>query len=148
MVDKKLKSIGPDFLKDGWGPNYFYRILKKNSHKTITEFLMNQKNVSGIGNYLKAECLYEAKISPHRFCAHITSEESDRLFHACRRIIQLSYKTGGATIQNYRKPNGKKGLYSQRFAVYNQKTAPCGNKIIKEKTLDKRTTHWVPAIQK
>tara|TARA_B100001093_G_scaffold519938_1_gene611568 strand:+ start:4406 stop:5212 length:807 start_codon:yes stop_codon:yes gene_type:complete len=147
-LDKKLKSIGPDFLKDGWGPNYFYRILKKNSHKTITEFLMNQKNVSGIGNYLKAECLYEAKISPHRFCAHITSEESDRLFHACRRIIQLSYKTGGATIQNYRKPNGKKGLYSQRFAVYNQKTAPCGNKIIKEKTLDKRTTHWVPAIQK
>jgi formamidopyrimidine-DNA glycosylase len=60
----------------------------------------------------------------------------------------LSYKTGGATIQNYRKPNGKKGLYSQRFAVYNQKTAPCGNKVIKEKTLDKRTTHWVPAIQK
>jgi formamidopyrimidine-DNA glycosylase len=147
-LDRKLNSIGPDFLKDGWGPGQFYNLLKKKPNKTITEFLMNQKNVSGIGNYLKAECLYDAKISPHRFCAHITTDESDRLFYSCRRIIQLSYKTGGATIQNYRKPNGKKGLYSQRFAVYNQKTAPCGNKVIKEKTLDKRTTHWVPAIQK
>ena len=147
-LDPKLKSIGPDFLKDGWGPDTFYRALKKKPNKTITEFLMNQKNVSGIGNYLKAECLYDAQISPHRFCQHITKEESDRLFHACRRIINLSYQTGGATIKNYRKPNGKKGLYSQRFAVYNQKTSPCGNEIIKEKTLDKRTTHWVPAIQK
>ena len=147
-LDKKLKSIGPDFLKDGWGPETFYTLLKKKPNKTITEFLMNQKNVSGIGNYLKAERLYDSKISPHRLCCHITSDEADRLFDSCRRIIQLSYKTGGATIQNYRKPNGKKGLYSQRFAVYNQKTAPCGNDIVKEKTLDKRTTHWVPAIQK
>ena len=108
---------------------------------------MDQKNVSGIGNYLKAECLYDAKISPHRFCCDITTEESNRLFDSCRRIIQLSYQTGGATIKNYRKPNGKKGLYSQRFAVYNQKTAPCGNEVIKEKTLDKRTTHWCPIRQ-
>ena len=147
-LDKKLKSIGPDFLKTDWGPETFEKILKKNPRKTIAQFLMNQKNVSGIGNYLKAECLYDAKISPHRFCENITTEESKRLFFACRRIINLSYQTGGATIQNYRKPNGKKGLYSQRFAVYNQKTSPCGNEIIKEKTLDKRTTHWVPVVQK
>ena len=147
-LDKKLKSIGPDFLKSGWGPQNFYNLLKKKPNKTISEFLMDQKNVSGIGNYLKAECLYEAKISPHRFCVNITASESNKLFHACRSIIQLSYQTGGATIQNYRKPNGKKGLYSQRFAVYNQKTSPCGNEVIKEKTLDKRTTHWVPAVQK
>ncbi len=147
-LDKKINSLGPDFLKDGWGPDTFYNLLKKKPNKTVAEFLMNQKNVSGIGNYLKAECLYDAKISPHRFCCHITTKESDRLFYACRRIIQLSYQTGGATIQNYRKPNGKKGLYSQRFAVYNQKTSPCGNEIIKEQTLDKRTTHWVPAVQK
>ena len=144
----KLNSLGPDFLKDGFLPETFYSLLKKKPNKTIAEFLMNQKNVSGIGNYLKAECLYDAKISPHRFCAHISTDESNKLFHACRRIIQLSYNTGGATIQNYRKPNGKKGLYSQRFAVYNQKTSPCGNEIIKEQTLDKRTTHWVPAVQK
>jgi DNA-formamidopyrimidine glycosylase len=145
---KKLKSIGPDFLQDGFGPERFYSLLKKYPNKTISEFLMNQKIVSGIGNYLKAECLYDAKISPHRLCRHISTKESDKLFHACRSIIRRSYETGGATIKNYRKPDGKKGLYSQRFAVYNQKMAPCGNEVIKEKTLDKRTTHWVPSVQK
>jgi len=148
VLDRKLKSIGPDFLKDGFGPEDFYGLLKKYPNKTIAEFLMNQKIVSGIGNYLKAECLYDAKISPHRFCCHITTDESSKLFQACRNIIRRSYETGGATIKNYRKPDGKKGLYSQRFAVYNQKMDPMGNEVVKEKTLDKRTTHWVPSIQK
>ena len=109
---------------------------------------MNQKIVSGIGNYLKAECLYESKISQHRLCSQITQEESDNLFHTCRKIIRRSYESGGATISTYRQPNGEKGLYSRRFAVYNQKHDPFGHLVVKEKTLDKRTTHWVPEVQK
>ena len=147
-LTKKLKSIGPDFLRDGFDPNEFYKLLHKNGHKTIAQVLMDQKVVSGIGNYLKAECLYAAKISPHRFCCHINEKESNNLFHACKRIIRLSYEMGGATLSTYRQPNGEKGLYSRRFAVYNQKQDPDGYDVIKEKTLDKRTTHWVPNIQK
>jgi formamidopyrimidine-DNA glycosylase len=59
----------------------------------------------------------------------------------------MSYHYGGATISTYRDGNGKEGLYNRRFAVYNQKTDPFGNKVIKEKTLDNRTTHWVPEHQ-
>ena len=55
---------------------------------------------------------------------------------------------GGATIATYRQPNGDEGLYNRRFAVYNQKTCPEGCNVIKEQTADKRTTHWVPEIQK
>jgi len=147
-LQKKLKSIGPDFLKDGFGPDEFYRRIKKFGHKTIAQVLMDQKIVSGIGNYLKAECLYAAKISPHRYCTHITEKECEALFHACRRIIRLSYKMGGATLATYRQPNGEKGLYSRRFAVYNQNYDPNGFIVLKEKTLDNRTTHWVPIVQK
>ena len=147
-LNKKLDSLGPDMLQDGIGPVQFYKRIHKYGHKTIAEVLMNQKVVSGIGNYLKAECLYAAKISPHRFCGHISEKETQDLFYACRKIIRYSYETGGATISTYRQPSGEKGLYSRRFAVYNQKQDPLGNKVIKESTKDKRTTHWVPTVQK
>jgi len=48
----------------------------------------------------------------------------------------------------YRDENNEKGLYSRRFMVYNHKTDPKGNKVIKETTADKRSTYWVPEIQK
>ena len=146
-LNKKLKSLGPDMLQDGIEPNQFYELIHKRGHKTIAEVLMNQSVISGIGNYLKAECLYASKISPHRFCSHITEKETADLFYACRRIIRHSYENGGATISTYRQPNGEKGLYSRRFAVYNQEKDPLGNDIIRETTRDKRTTHWVPSIQ-
>ena len=63
-------------------------------------------------------------------------------------ITRVSYQLGGATLMTYRQPNGDEGLYNRRFAVYNQSTCPQGYKIIKETTADKRTTHWVPEIQK
>ena len=43
-LDKKLKSIGPDFLKSGWGPQAFFALLKKKPNKTISEFLMTLRS--------------------------------------------------------------------------------------------------------
>ena len=147
-LDKKLKSLGPDILAGDVNVETFVSRFNNKPNKTIAECLMNQSVVSGIGNYLKAEILYATKIAPNRRIKDINALEWSNLHLNAVEIIRRSYESGGATIKNYRKPNGKKGLYSQRFAVYNQKISPCGNEVIKEQTLDKRTTHWVPTVQK
>ena len=147
-LTKKLNSLGPDILSDEVNVEMFTRQFNSKPNKTIAECLMNQSVISGIGNYLKAEILYATKIAPNRLVKDINRLEWAGLHLNAVEIINRSYISGGATIKNYRKPNGKKGLYSQRFAVYNQKMDPLGNKVIKEQTLDKRTTHWVPAVQK
>lgn len=148
VLIKKLNLLGPDVL----GSDVTWDLIKsaclRKPNKTIAECLMNQSLISGVGNYLKAEILYDAKISPHRLCKDITEKEFKTLAESCYWVTRLSYKMGGATLSTYRQPNGEKGLYSRRFAVYNQKTDPLGNNVIKEQTLDKRTTHWVPNIQK
>lgn len=147
-LDKKLNSLGPDILKEEVDCQGFANRFLKKSNKTIAECLMNQSVISGVGNYLKAEILYASKISPNRLIKDITRDEWHKLYYETTAISKRSYKLGGATIENYRQPNGEKGLYSRRFAVYNQKSDPLGNEVIKETTLDKRTTHWVPSIQK
>ena len=148
-LNKKLDSLGPDVLSDsGMDASVFRKRFLSKPNKTITECLMNQSVISGVGNYLKAEILYASEISPHRLCGDISNKEFGALFDACYWLPRLSYKMGGATLATYRQPNGEEGLYSRRFAVYNQKTCPEGHQIIKETTADKRTTHWVPEIQK
>lgn len=148
-LDRKLSSIGPDLLSEDVSLEQFRQSLCKGKrvHKPISQLLMDQSVVSGVGNYLKAEILYNVRISPHRLCSEITEDEFQSLFHASRNIMKLSYASGGATIKNYKDTSGKNGVYTRRFAVYNQKTDPLGHIVIREKTADKRTTHWVPEIQ-
>ena len=148
VLERKLKSLGPDVLtaEIDW-QGFRNRFLKK-QNKTIAECLMNQSVIAGVGNYLKAEILWSSKISPNRLIKDITKDEWHSLYYNTFVQSRRSYKLGGATIESYRQPNGEEGLYSRRFAVYNQKTDPSGRTVIKETTADKRTTHWVPEIQK
>jgi formamidopyrimidine-DNA glycosylase len=148
ILDKKLKSLGPDILTAEIDCQGFRNRFIKKQNKTIAECLMNQSVIAGVGNYLKAEILWNSKMSPNRLVRDITNEEWHDLYYNTLTQSQRSYKLGGATIESYRQPNGKEGLYSRRFAVYNQKTDPNGRVVIKETTADKRTTHWVPEIQK
>lgn len=147
-LTKKLKSLGPDILNTEINSEGFRNRFAKKQNKTIAECLMNQSIISGVGNYLKAEILWSSKISPNRLVKDINDNEWDVLCNNTLVQSRRSYKLGGATIESYRQPNGKEGLYSRRFAVYNQKTDPNGKVVIKETTADKRTTHWVPEIQK
>ena len=147
-LDRKLNSLGPDVLASEVSLQEFVDRFIKKPNKTIAECLMNQSVVSGVGNYLKAEILYCSHISPNRLIKDISSLEWVSLHSNTVAQIRKSYKLGGATIATYRQPNGDEGLYNRRFAVYNESFDPLGNEVIKETTADKRTTHWVPAIQK
>jgi formamidopyrimidine-DNA glycosylase len=146
-LNKKLKSIGPDLLSEKVNFKCFnFRFTRKN--KTVAENLMDQSIVAGVGNYLKSEILYAAKISPHRSVNSLSSNELEKIYKNAKDIIRFSYTMGGATIKDYYTIDGKSGAFSRRFAVYNQTKDPLGNDVVREKTKDKRTTHWVPNIQK
>ena len=146
-LKKKLFALGPDMLSEKISDEEFIQRIRKRKNKLICQALMDQKVISGVGNYLKAECLYYAKISPYEKCNTLTDDQLIILHTTIRQIINLSYQSGGATIKNYANLDGKIGKYSRRFAVYNQKSDPEGRVVVKEKTPDGRTTHWVPEVQ-
>lgn len=152
-LQDKLQSLGVDILCERYvkDPKEFVELfsaaIKSKPKKTIAENIMNQNLISGVGNYLKAEILYHAGISPHRVCGELEEHEIKALALFSQMIAWKSYESGGATISTYRKENGEEGLYNRRFVVYNQKYDLKGNEVIKETTKDKRTTHWVPAVQ-
>ncbi len=145
---EKLSSLGPDMLSQNVPDHIFVNRLRKKKSKTIVEALMDQKIIAGVGNYIKAESLYLAKISPHRTVDSLSDSELLFLKNKIQDVMKESFRSGGATIRTYKNFDGTSGGYGSRFIVYNQKSDPMGNVVVKEATKDKRTTHWVPDIQK
>jgi DNA-formamidopyrimidine glycosylase len=149
VLDSVLDSIGPDLLNDIITEEEYLETMKnkKNGRRTIAVVLMEQSVFSGVGNYLKSEILYKAKVSPHSIINNIPDEKIIEIFHIILEKIKKSYKAGGASIRDYSDIRGQEGEYSFNFAVYQKKYDPLGNKVIMEKTKDGRTTHWVKEVQ-
>ena len=147
-LNKKLKTIGPDMLNDkDMSFEVFEKRMRKQDKKNITVALMNQKVVSGIGNYLKSESLYHAKISPLLKVEDLSKERLKLLYQACRLKIVASYNQGGASLRDYMDIDDKEGQYHFTFQVYGQKKTPEGLKVEHIQTNDKRGTFWVPEVQ-
>ena len=144
-LEKKLNSIGPDMLSNP--PSNFLNRLRKYNHKNICEVIMNQKVISGVGNYIKAESLWYSRINPHAMIKDLTDENLETLDKAIRFVINKSYEEQGASIQSYYTFEGESGNATQGFVVYGRDKDYNGHQVIKETTKDKRTTHWVSQRQ-
>lgn len=128
-LDKKLKALGVDVLDESaftW--ERFKAICQKNNKKTFIDLLMNQKQVCGIGNYLKCEILYVSRASIASPISDYTDEQLNSVYQACKTITRL------CTFGKY------------RLQVYGRKRDPDGHQVFRVKTSDKRTTHWVPSV--
>ncbi len=152
-LNKKLKTIGPDLLNESVTLDEFIKKYRKNNSKKIDGVLTDQKIFSGIGNYLKAEILYRANISPHAIIKDIPDSVLSDLLDAIKYKITQSYKMGGASVQHYSDIKDNKGIYDKYFEVYKKKLDPLGNKVISERVSkpnnpSSQKTYWVPDVQK
>jgi len=119
-------------------------LLKLNPNINICKVLMNQKHFPGVGNYLKAEILYDLKMSPHKKWGELSKTQIKLLCNSTKRIIRNSYIRGGGELKDFHNPESKSSL---ELKVYGKKEDAFKNKIKRELTPDKRTTWWCPDLQ-
>jgi DNA-formamidopyrimidine glycosylase len=147
-LERKLASLGPDMLNDPPTVTTFIECLRAHPERSLCRALMDQRVISGVGNYIKAESLYAACLSPHRKVQDATDDELSVLRQAIIDVMQASYTLGGTSIRTYTNVDGSQGKMQDRLAVYNKRIDPLGNFVINEKTDDSRTTWWVPNVQR
>lgn len=148
LETKLNKKLGPDMLAEDVSDSDFIAAVRKKKHWNVTRAIMDQTVIAGIGNYIKAEALYYAKINPWRKVSQLTDTQLKALNHYLKWVIRAAYEARGATLRDYVLPDGTKGEYTFQFAVYSKRQCPNGNPITHEETPDRRTTWWVPAIQR
>jgi DNA-formamidopyrimidine glycosylase len=148
---KKLDSIGPDVLDlygTTGGLGAFMERLCLHPKRTLAEVLMDQRVISGIGNYVKCESLYWAGLSPHRVVDTLTDEDFDTLFFTVVTIMHNSFSAGGCSLKTFTDPLGNPGGYASKLKVYGRTKDPKGSQVTREGTKDGRTTWWVPSKQR
>jgi len=153
-LNKKLNTIGPDITAETTTLELFTERLKKAANeKLIGNVLMNQRLLSGIGNYLRADILWLTKISPFRPMADVSAQDIKKIYDAAKLLAHSKYDYKAA-LKDHRIPKAHAKLpedYGREFYVYNSTTDPEGHAVKKEELYEgsqKRFIYWVPSRQK
>lgn len=145
-----LSKLSSTFF-DRITPEKFYDIInktgKRSPNKEICLFLLDQKKISGVGNYIKSESLYLSKIHPHKTCINITKEEAINLYNAIIDVMRNSYIKNGLTLGDFITPDFECGYYDVIIYGKENKLDQNGYKIKCCKDKD-RKTFYVEEIQK
>lgn len=135
-LDRKLRSLGPDVTRgDKLSESFWWDFARQHGATSVAEALMKQEWLAGVGNYLKAEILFEAGIAPLSQLDDLPRAKLLDLLHALNEIPRRWYE---AKIG--RGPR-------QKMRVYGKRRCPSGNAVVRTKTPDSRITHWVPERQ-
>lgn len=150
LMNTALASQGlltPNYHQNIADINFFTQKIKnpRIASKHICDFLMEQKHISGVGNYLRAEILYRAKINPCKTLSSFSDKDIKTLYDAIIQQMLIAYGAKGLTIKSYWDPEGNAGKCP--LNVYNQSHDPTGNNVDKFKDKSGRTVHWVPKVQ-
>lgn len=148
IVQKELDKLAHDILDDKVSFQAIQgRILRASTKRKewlMEDVLMDQQFIlSGIGNYLKSEVLYESQISPLRKLKDVTPEEWKHLFQVAQKKAQRMLEVLRSDVLTDLPEN-----YFEEMKVYQRKVDPHGNPIVKHKTKAGRSTFWVPQHQK
>jgi len=103
--------------------DYFKQLLGKR-RGNIKSFLLDQKNIAGIGNVYIQDILFNAKLHPKRKIPSLTNMEIDTLHKSIRSVLNESIKLGGLAYE--KDFYGNKGGYgAKQFKIAYKPGKPC-----------------------
>lgn len=147
-IEEIAPHLGPEPLSDAFTVAEFTARLSRH-HKSIKALLLDQAFLAGVGNIYADESLHMAMIHPLRAADSLTADETARLHHAIRVVLENGIEREGASVNWYRKPDGTAGSAQNHFAVYDrsgQACLTCGSPIEKSRVAQ-RGTHYCPTCQ-
>ena len=136
----KIKALGFDATRMD---ENFELFCSQTTGKTLSikSFLLDQRFICGIGNWIADEVLYQSKVCPTRRTCDLKSTELKSLSDAIKDVIQVAISCNAVSdkfpshwIFHHRWSKGKKNVLLD------------GN-IVKFISINGRTTAYVPSIQ-
>ncbi|HHT86025.1 MAG: zinc finger domain-containing protein [Bacillota bacterium] len=123
--------------------------LLKGKKAQVKSFLMNQKNVSGIGNMYMHDILFKARLHPQKKISNMDGDQIKLLYASITDILNLSRQKGGFAYEG--DFFGQKGGYTRDYFLVgykeNQPCPVCGEAIELIKT-GSTSSFICPACQK
>ena len=121
-----------------------------NRKAPIKAALLDQRTLAGLGNIYVDEALWRARIHPLRPARELEAGEVRALREGIKRALDAGIARQGATLRDYRQPDGSRGSMQNEFKVYGRTDEPCdrcGTPIEKTR-VGGRGTWYCPTCQR
>ncbi len=139
-----VEPLSPEFTADA------LRALAAGRRAPVKAFLLSQERIAGVGNIYADEALWRAKIHPLRPVGTLKRPQIEALRDAVVESLEAGIDARGATIDDFRHPDGASGSFQDRFQVHLRAGEPCprcGHTIIKIRAAG-RGTYLCPHDQR
>jgi formamidopyrimidine-DNA glycosylase len=125
-VPVELKNIGTDPLVEGVAAPLLAQRLKRR-RTPLKAFLLDQREIAGIGNIYGDEICFAAKLRPDRRTDTLSRADVRRLVGAIDSVLAAAVEAGGSTLRDerYRDLFGAAGEFQVRHAVYDRAGEAC-----------------------
>lgn len=139
-AEPRVKRLGRDAFDD-LPSNRELCTLFGRRRIPIKAVLLDQGTLSGIGNWIADEVLYQSRIAPKRIAASLTAAEVAALRRSIRSVLAHAVKVDA---DHHRFP--KSWLFEHRWGGTRGAERIAGQPIVREE-VGGRTTAWVPTRQ-
>jgi endonuclease VIII len=133
--DPGLMQLGPDPLGPGFDAELAAeRVLAAGENEEVGDVLLDQRVIAGIGNVIRNEACFRARISPWRRIGELDPDEAVRIVRESEWIMRRALATGRRPSTIY-KPTGRR-------------CPRCGGAVSSRGQGDaNRVTYWCPECQ-
>ena len=114
-----VEPLGPDFTSA-----HLYALTRV-SRAPVKAFLLDQRKVAGVGNIYADEALFRARIHPLRPARVLARRQVAALRDAIVVSLQEGLAAKGASIDDFRDPDGVQGSFQDRFLIHLREGEPC-----------------------
>ena len=99
--------------------------LARRCRAPIKAMLLDQKRIAGVGNIYADEALFRARIHPLRRADRLNRKQATALRDGIVESLALGIESKGASIDDFRDPDGVSGSFQDRFLVHLREGEPC-----------------------
>lgn len=119
-----FKNVGKDAFDESLDGLSLYRIAKTKSI-TLKQFLLDQKNIAGIGNIYADEICFACGLHPCSKVNRLSKKDMEQILYHTRRILNGAIKAGGTTIRSYTSSLKVDGRFQLQLKVHDKKGESC-----------------------
>jgi formamidopyrimidine-DNA glycosylase len=133
MLNPDFGHVGPDVADVARDD---FRRLIGAGRAPVKARLLDQGALSGVGNLLADQALWQARLAPSRRVGDLSVPELDRLRRELRSAVRAAIRKGGAHTGSFVEVRGRDGACPR-----------CAGGLARA-TVGGRTTYWCPSCQR
>jgi formamidopyrimidine-DNA glycosylase len=145
----ELAALGPDPFEDDFTVDYLSGALAS-TQRDLKSFLLDQRQIAGLGNIYVCEALFRAGLAPRRSTARVRGARSAHLHEAILHVLSEGIRNRGTSFSDYVDANGEAGQNQSALLVYGREgkqCRTCGDRI-RRLIQGARSTFYCPTCQK